>query len=48
LLLPEGGLPCLEHIRAIAQPELGWDNEYWNKEAIRYIELHKRCYDLPE
>ena len=46
LLLPEGGLDCLERIRITVQPELGWDDERWGEEALRYTDLHKQCYDL--
>jgi glycerol-3-phosphate dehydrogenase len=46
LLLPQGGLPWLERIRAIAQPELGWDDERWAAEATDYQELWQRCYSL--
>lgn len=48
LLLPDGGSACLERIRAIAQPELGWDNERWMAEASQYTNLYKQCYHLPE
>ncbi|MEW5871426.1 MAG: glycerol-3-phosphate dehydrogenase/oxidase [Chloroflexota bacterium] len=44
LLLPEGGLPLMERICAIAQPELGWDNERWENEALAYAAQWKRCY----
>ena len=47
ILLPEGGLPCLERIRAIAQPELGWDEARWNAEATQYTNLYNRCYHFP-
>lgn len=47
LLLPEGGLPSLERIRSIAQPELGWDDARWQAEAARYTSLWKACYSLP-
>jgi len=48
LLLPHGGLECLEPIRTIVQPELGWDNERWQDEATTYARLWKKCYHLPE
>jgi glycerol-3-phosphate dehydrogenase len=47
LLLPEGGLPCLERIRAIVQPELAWDDARWSAEATQYTNLYKRCYHFP-
>lgn len=46
LLLPEGGLPWLERIRAIVQSELGWDDSRWQQEAREYSELWQRCYSL--
>jgi glycerol-3-phosphate dehydrogenase len=46
LLLPQGGLDCLENIRLIAQPELGWDDNRWSVEASQYADLYKRCYHL--
>lgn len=47
LLLPEGGLQLMPQIRAIAQPELGWDDERWAHEAQAYSLLWKKCYYLP-
>jgi glycerol-3-phosphate dehydrogenase len=48
LLLPNGGLDCLEPIRAIVQPELGWDDERWAHEAGDYARLWRQRYFLPE
>ncbi len=47
LLLPRGGLDCMDRIRAIAQPELGWSDDRWAQEVKRYADLWKRCYSLP-
>ncbi len=47
LLLPQGGLAHMDRIRAIAQPELGWDDERWVHEAAAYADLWRRCYSLP-
>ncbi|HKZ71012.1 MAG TPA: glycerol-3-phosphate dehydrogenase/oxidase [Anaerolineales bacterium] len=47
LLLPNGGLDYLDHIRAIAQPELGWDDEQWTQEVVSYSQLWKRAYSMP-
>ncbi len=47
LLLPNGGLDYLDRIRAIAQPELGWDDEQWEREAAAYADLWRRFYSLP-
>jgi glycerol-3-phosphate dehydrogenase len=46
-LLPEGGQHLMPQIRAIAQPELGWDDERWAHEAQAYSLLWKQCYYLP-
>lgn len=46
LLLPEGGIPWLPQIRPIVQPELGWDDERWEREAADYAALWRRCYSL--
>ena len=46
LLLPHGGLDCLENIRTIAQPELGWNDDRWGAEASQYVGLYKKCYHL--
>jgi glycerol-3-phosphate dehydrogenase len=37
----------MDSIRAIAQPELGWDDARWQAEADRYCELWQRAYSLP-
>jgi glycerol-3-phosphate dehydrogenase len=47
LLLPQGGISCLDRIRAIAQPELGWDDYRWEQEAAQYRQLWQKCYRLP-
>jgi glycerol-3-phosphate dehydrogenase len=47
LLLPEGGLPLMERIRTIAQPELGWDDDRWTQEAETYRQLWNSCYRFP-
>jgi glycerol-3-phosphate dehydrogenase len=46
LLLPGGGLNQMEHIRSIAQPEFGWDNDRWRREAEAYARLWHKCYSL--
>ena len=46
LLLPGGGVPVLERVRAIVQPELGWDDARWEAEAAAYAELWKRAYSV--
>lgn len=47
LLLPRGGLDCLHEIRAIAQPELGWDDARWQQEETAYRQLCRQRYNLP-
>lgn len=44
LLLPHGGMEWLEKVRAIAQPELGWEDTRWEQEAKMYVELWQGCY----
>lgn len=46
LLLPRGGADCMARIRAIAQPELGWNNARWECEEKAYTELWQRCYGM--
>jgi glycerol-3-phosphate dehydrogenase len=47
IVAPEGGIPWLEKIRSIAQPELGWDDKRWKQEAQNYAQLWHRSYSLP-
>lgn len=46
LLVPNGGLDQMDRIRAIVQPELGWDDERWEKEVTSYHELWQSCYRI--
>ena len=46
LLAPNGGIDLLSQIRAIVQPELGWDDTRWEKEANEYIALWECAYRL--
>ncbi|HOU40728.1 MAG TPA: glycerol-3-phosphate dehydrogenase/oxidase [Promineifilum sp.] len=48
LLLPRGGGDLMPHIRAIAQPELGWDDARWMDEERRYRQLVAAAYALPD
>jgi len=48
LLVQNGGQEHLPRIRAICQPELGWDNTHWEQEERVYLALWKRCYSLPD
>ena len=47
LLLPQGGAALLPRVRAICQPELGWDDERWQAEERAYRALWQRCYSIP-
>jgi glycerol-3-phosphate dehydrogenase len=44
LLLPNGGLDRMGKIRAVVQPELGWDDAKWDAELARYEETWKSAY----
>jgi glycerol-3-phosphate dehydrogenase len=47
-LLPQGGQALLPRVRAICQPELGWNDTHWEAEEAAYLDLWHRCYSLPE
>jgi glycerol-3-phosphate dehydrogenase len=47
LLLSHGGAELMPAIRAICQPELGWDDPRWESEAAGYLDLWYRSYSLP-
>ncbi len=47
-LLAEGGSGQMATIRAIAQPELGWDDQRWQVEEFNYKELWQQAYSLPQ
>jgi glycerol-3-phosphate dehydrogenase len=47
LSLPYGGCACMNRIRRIVQPELGWDDRRWEQELSQYMRLWERSYDLP-
>jgi glycerol-3-phosphate dehydrogenase len=44
LLLPEGGMGLMPKVRAVVQPELGWDDARWETELQRYRETWKKAY----
>lgn len=48
LLLPQGGLQIIDQIRAICQPELGWDDVRWETEVNAYQHLWQTAYNLPD
>jgi glycerol-3-phosphate dehydrogenase len=47
LQLPGGGADLLGRIRAIAQPELGWDDARWTAEEVAYRRLWSESYAPP-
>ncbi|MCA9956306.1 MAG: hypothetical protein KC434_16370, partial [Anaerolineales bacterium] len=47
LLLPQGGQAHEAKIRAICQPELGWDDAHWNEEWGLYRKRWDEKYSLP-
>ena len=47
LLLPRGGRDLMPHIRAVVQPELGWDDARWAAEERDYRALVAAAYALP-
>jgi glycerol-3-phosphate dehydrogenase len=38
----------LPRIRAICQPELGWDDDRWETEEAAYCDLWRNRYSLPD
>jgi glycerol-3-phosphate dehydrogenase len=46
-LLPHGGRDQMARIRAICQPELGWDDGRWEKAESAYLALRDSAYSLP-
>jgi glycerol-3-phosphate dehydrogenase len=47
-LLPQGGEMLLPRLRAICQPELGWDDARWQAEESAYLDLWRAAYSLPD
>jgi glycerol-3-phosphate dehydrogenase len=47
IIAPQGGIPWLDRIREIVQPELGWDDSRWQQEEESYRQLWYRSYSLP-
>jgi glycerol-3-phosphate dehydrogenase len=47
LLVPNGGLDLIDEIRAVAQPELSWDDAKWEREVSAYRETWKKAYGTP-
>lgn len=47
LQLPAGGEALLDRIRAICQPELGWDDARWEAQARRYLVQWRLQHGVP-
>ena len=47
LQLRGGGADLMSRIRAICQPELGWDDARWGEEQDAYLNLWQKHYSLP-
>lgn len=47
LLLAQGGLALLEQVRELCQPRLGWDDQRWDQEQQRYLNIYQQFYSLP-
>jgi glycerol-3-phosphate dehydrogenase len=48
LQLKEGGRALMPRIRAVCQPELGWDDARWEQEEQDYAALWHAHYGLPQ
>jgi len=46
--LANGGAAVLGRVRAICQPELGWDDQRWAAEEAAYLALCRSNYSLPK
>jgi glycerol-3-phosphate dehydrogenase len=46
--LARGGAAVLARVRAICQPELGWDDQRWAAEEAAYLALCRAHYSLPK
>lgn len=47
LTLSQGGWPQIDRVRAIVQPELGWDDDRWTREQAAYARLWNDSYRPP-
>lgn len=47
LLLPQGALAHMEHIRTLCQPHLAWNTKKWDNEIARYRTIIAAHYQLP-
>ena len=46
-VLPNGGEALLDKIKQLCLPELGWPEEKWQQEAVRYRDIWRTFYSLP-
>lgn len=44
LVLPQGGLSCIEQMQKEVGPALGWSSEKWTQEIQRYEDIWNRAY----
>jgi glycerol-3-phosphate dehydrogenase len=47
MLLPEGGVSILGHVRSVCQEGLGWNDDRWHREVYAYGSLWRKCYSVP-
>ena len=47
LLLPQAGKAKLDALQQQIQQSLGWDDERWQQERARYLDIHQRYYGVP-
>lgn len=48
LIAPKGGKALLPSLKQHCQSALGWDDERWHSEEIRYLALWHQAYSLPD
>lgn len=48
LLVPNGAIVFLEQIKPYCQSILGWNEDKWQAEVVRYQNLWQECYGIPE
>ena len=47
LLNPAAGMAVLEPMKAAIQAQLQWDDQRWDQEVRRYLDIHQRYYGVP-
>ncbi len=47
LLLPQAGKSRLDALQQQIQQSLGWDDQRWQEERARYLDIHQRYYGVP-